>query len=112
MSDALYDLAGVIITAVGAIVVAALPLLLKRTRESRDAADLAREVAEEAREFARPTGNGFAGSVLRQLAVIQKELADLRDASDADRRVMIQHLADHVKTPPHIPIQRTDTDEN
>lgn len=62
----------------------------------------AQKAAEEARELARPTGNGFAADVLQRLEDLARALDRVERRQDAEAvagrktaELLGQHLADH-----------------
>ena len=55
----------------------------------------ANEAATEARELARPTGNGYAVRTLTALDRIERQLRDLTAAQTRTSEHLVQHLSDH-----------------
>lgn len=67
--------------------------------------------ASEAKEYARPTGNGFAGKVLGSLDDIHKDIRGLRADAARDREALTTHLGDHARASLHVPAPRTSPEE-
>lgn len=87
-----------VVTAAG---VAVVWLKLRRTRAS---VNHAAEVAEQARDYAEPTGNGFAAEVLKTLREIRGEVAEVRGGLGELRNdvrgntgAIVGHLGDHAR---------------
>lgn len=86
MSDSIW----VSIIGSGALIVVA---ILEMGRRTNKKVDETRAIAEEARDFSAPTGNGFADGVTHMLAKLEFELRLNREMQD---RIMkeVQHLRD------------------
>lgn len=54
--------------------------------------------SEQARDFARPTGNGFARTVLDTLGEIKTDVREMRQDIAEDRHLITGHLQDHART--------------
>jgi hypothetical protein len=54
--------------------------------------------SEEARDLSRPTGNGFARTVLDSLAEIKSDVREVRADIAEDRRSINTHLQDHARS--------------
>lgn len=89
-----------------------------KVRKSEGKIDEAKETAEETRELARPTGNGYAATTIKLLNTalheirevktdvrdLRHEVAADRDASVRHREAFIRHVDNH--NIPHVPPQR------
>lgn len=67
--------------------------------------------ARAAKEYAQPTGNGFAGKVLDGLDDIRADMRGMRADAARDRDALTTHLADHARASLHIPAPRTSPEE-
>lgn len=102
-----WEVAGIIAAQAGAAAVVWLQVRSK-TKEAKDEATRAATTAEEARELARPTGNGYAATTLSllqdirdQVALTQESVAevrgdvrDLRSEVKEDRQTVARHITD------------------
>lgn len=64
---------------------------------ARDQATAANSAAVQARELARPTGNGFANDVTTALARIESQVSDLSERQARTNEWLTRHLADHAQ---------------
>lgn len=71
----------IVVAAIGAMSLVLVAVIERGRRAARDA----QQVAEEARDYAKPTGNGFAARVTASLERIETELADHRDQQNLAR---------------------------
>lgn len=65
--------------------------------EAKDQASAANDAAVEAREMARPTGNGYADESRAAWARIEKQLTDLSQRQVRTNAWLTRHLADHAQ---------------
>lgn len=75
--------------------VAGLVTIWLKVHGTRDSVDEAVQVAGEAREFARPVGNGFANEVLTALREIKADVSQNTEALEQLRGRFEDHLRDH-----------------
>ena len=89
MSPAAWTFAGLVVTSLGGIIAAVAGLLAAaRSGRAKDRAGEAATAAALARDYAEPTGNGYAEATTGALTRIEDHL----DRIDA---ALLQHLADH-----------------
>lgn len=103
MSGEAWTFAGIVVVQVAGV--AAVWLKMHKTDGKVDAATA---TAEQARDYSKPTGNGFAPSVLASLEELKREVRSVRREASTDRLVMSTHLADHARVGLYVPRQHVD----
>jgi len=97
---------GVVISAIAAALSAVTVARINATKtdvgRATDQASAANDAAIEARELARPTGNGYADKTINSLDRIEAQLTQLADRQVRTNAWLTRHLSDHAQNDIHM----------
>lgn len=110
MTPEAWTALGIVVSAVAAALSAIAVARINSTKTdvgvAKQQATAANDAAVEARELARPTGNGYADRTIGALERIERQLAELTERQVRTNAWLTQHLSDHAhaditnRTPP------------